>query len=244
MRARCRPSRTRWRAPTRPLSARWRAGSFSRSRPWARSASAAVSVRPATGPAGIPRADWPMTADATEPSLLFAPSRGFRTRRTSRPRSRTGAGRYRVGPRDSRWARSGTELAVSSPCRGRSAIQALSCTSAFRPGTRFRCCAFAGSGSKLPPRRPQIGSQCTPVPAIATWVHPAAASRSASSSSSSVIVPDVRTAGPVRPPGPGTGRHATTVSWCTSNPRHRTCTPPTAPSRSASDGSGGVPGRR
>src|SRR5271167_989135 len=54
-----------------------------------------------------------------------------------------------------------------------------------------------------------------------TCVTPAAASQSRKTSRSRVTVRNVRTSLVGRSPGAPIRRHATTVSWCTSNPQHR-----------------------
>ena len=56
---------------------------------------------------------------------------------------------------------------------------------------------------------------------IPTCVTPAAASQSRKASRSRVTVRNVRTSFVGRSPDAPIRRHATTVSWCTSNPQHR-----------------------
>src|SRR6516225_7815547 len=60
-----------------------------------------------------------------------------------------------------------------------------------------------------------------PVLSIPTCVTPAAASQSRKASRSRVTVRNVRTSFVGRSPDAPIRRHATTVSWCTSNPQHR-----------------------
>src|SRR5262249_61646134 len=66
-------------------------------------------------------------------------------------------------------------------------------TSLLRPGTFFTCVAFARMSAKRLSRTCQTGFQYTPVASIATCVHPALSSHSASANNSCVVVGKPRT---------------------------------------------------
>src|SRR5579872_4501776 len=69
-----------------------------------------------------------------------------------------------------------------------------------------------------------MGCQYTPVLSIATWVTPWLLSQPASSSSSSVIVPNVRNCLVGWPSGPLSTAHAATTFLWMSSPQHRSIT--------------------
>lgn len=147
----------------------------------------AGSLFPATSPASMARADTPSTPEATDASLMLAPSSTLAMRFSSAARSRIRLVRYRVSSRSSRSGRSGTKLARSRPCRSRSAIHSASRMSVLRPGTALRWRALATSSSKLPSSTLYTGFPNEPVASMATRLTPASASQAHSASSSRVV---------------------------------------------------------
>ena len=84
------------------------------------------------------------------------------------------------------------KLAVSNPCRRRSAIHSAPLTSVLRPGTLLICCALTRMTSKLFSRMLNIGFHYSPVLSLATCVTPQLISQSESANKSAVIVPKER----------------------------------------------------
>ncbi len=164
----------------------------------------------------------PMMSVITEHSLMFASSRTAWMRCTCCTISRVTCFLVRVRSRNSWIAGGGTKLARIRPCANKSASQVASFTSLLRPGTFFTCAAFARISAKRSSRTYQIGFQYTPVASIATCVHPARSSQSASSNNPRVVVGKRRTSRSTflllisR-------RQATTSALCTSRPAHRLC---------------------
>src|SRR5215471_3916794 len=115
-----------------------------------------------------------------------------------------------------------TKLDRIRPCANRPASHIASFTSLLRPGTFFTCVAFARMSAKRPSRMCQTGFQYTPVASIATCVHPALSSHSASANNPCVVVGKRRTSRStfrllIR------RRQATTSALCTSRPAHLLC---------------------
>src|SRR5262245_34422918 len=164
----------------------------------------------------------PMMSVITEHSLMFASSRTAWMRCTCCTISRVNCFRVRVRSRNSWIAGGGTKLDRIRPCAIRSASQVASFTSLLRPGTFFTCAAFARISANRPSRMCQTGFQYTPVASIATCVHPALSSHSASANNPCVVVGKRRTSRStlrllIR------RRQATTSTLCTSRPAHRLC---------------------
>jgi hypothetical protein len=99
----------------------------------------------------------------------------------------------RVRSRSAWIAGGGTKFDRIRPCANRSASQVASFTSLLRPGTFFTCTAFARISVNRPSRMCQAGFQYTPVASIATCVHPALSSHSASANNPCVVVGKRRT---------------------------------------------------
>src|SRR5215831_18747937 len=163
-----------------------------------------------------------MMSVITEHSLTFASSRTAWIRCTCCTISRVNCFLVRVRSRNSWIAGGGTKLARMRPCANKSASQVASFTSLLRPGTFFTCAAFARISAKCPSRMCQTGFQYTPVASIATCVHPALSSHSASANNPCVVVGKRRTSRStlrllIR------RRQATTSTLCTSRPAHRLC---------------------
>src|SRR5262245_42636863 len=164
----------------------------------------------------------PMMSVITEHSLMFASSRTAWMRCTCCTISRVNCFRVRVRSRNSWIPGGGTKLDRIRPCANRSASQVASFTSLLRPGTFFTCAAFARINANRPSRMCQTGFQYTPVASIATCVHPALSSHSASANNPCVVVGKRRTSRStlrllMR------RRQATTSTLCTSRPAHRLC---------------------
>jgi hypothetical protein len=96
----------------------------------------------------INRPETPVMSVATEDSLTPADSNSFSNRCTSRVRSWVMWVRALVRSRSCRIGSGGTNDARSRPWAPRSASQAASETSVFRPGTFFTSRALTSSTSK------------------------------------------------------------------------------------------------
>src|SRR5262245_6605818 len=119
------------------------------------------------------------------------------------------------------------KLALTKPCRKRSANHSQSRTSVLRPGTALICRALTNTTCSCPSKILNTGFQSTPVLSIATWLQPASLSQSSKANKSAVMVEKVRISF-----FPALSKQATTVLACTSIPQphsYPTCiTPPSS----------------
>src|SRR6516165_2003669 len=219
---RCCSSRNRRCSRTQPVRTCTSSARVQPRRSWPSAASFSASVSPAIMAFNMRRPLAPMMSVITEHSLMFASSRTAWMRCTCCTISRVNCFRVRVRSRKSWIAGGGTKLDWIRPCAIRSASQVASFTSLLRPGTFFTCAAFARISANRPSRMCQTGFQYTPVASIATCVHPALSSHSASANNPCVVVGKRRTSRStlrllIR------RRQATTSTLCTSRPAHRLC---------------------
>ncbi len=134
----------------RPFNASVSIGILDRIRRFARSAITAGSAVPLLSikACSINRPDTPVMSVATEDSLIPADSNSFSNRWISRVRPWVMWVRALVRSRSCRIGSGGTNDARSRPWAPRSASQAASDTSDFRPGTFFTSWALTSKTSK------------------------------------------------------------------------------------------------
>src|SRR5947209_12098361 len=115
----------------------------------------------------------------------------------------------------------GIQLALSKPCRSKSASHWVSLTYVLRPGTAFICCALTKITCRPSSNRLKTGRQNTPVLSIAITLMSWLLNQSSNASRSAVIVKNVRVDSWTLPSARVIMIVVTTVFLCTSNAAHR-----------------------